>query len=117
MANQDFGYFVEMAALQAAAFFLDVAELIESFLELAGETRAVEAEPGQERDLGLGVGSLGEQFSFEEWDAIEAPGDVGHFVDELSLGGIGGLAVVEKLLEVALVGFGVFGGQDGDAPG
>ena len=117
MAYEDFGHFVEMAALQAAALFLDVAELIESFLELAGEARAVQAEPGEERDLGLGVGGLGEQLGFEERDAVEAPGGVGHFVDQLSLGGIGGLAVIEKLLDVALVGFGVLGGQDGGAGG
>ena len=43
MAYEDFGHFVEMAALQAATFFLNIAELIESFLELPGEARAVEA--------------------------------------------------------------------------
>ena len=37
MADEDFGHFVEMAALLAAAFLLKLAELIESFLELAGE--------------------------------------------------------------------------------
>src|SRR5277367_2218029 len=115
MAYQDFGHFVEMAALQAATFFLDVAELIEGFLELAGKARAVESEPRQERDLGLRVGVLGEQFGFDERNAAEAPGDVSDFMDEFSLDGVGGSAVGEKLLEVALVGFGVLGGQDGGA--
>src|SRR5580704_6664169 len=117
MAYEDFGHFVEMAALQAMTFFLNVAELIESFLGLAREARAVQAQLGEERDLGLGVGVLGEQLGFDEWDTVEAPGDVGHLVDQLSLWGIGGLAVIEKLLEVALVGFGVLRGQDRGAGG
>ncbi len=62
-----------------------------------------------------GLGALGKQLGFEEWDAVEAPGGVGDFVDELSLGGGGGLILIEKLLDVALVGFGVLGGQDGGA--
>jgi hypothetical protein len=37
MAQEDFGGFGELAALQAAAFVLDVAELVDSFLELAGQ--------------------------------------------------------------------------------
>ena len=37
MAQEELGCFVELAALQAAAFFLDVAELLDGFLELAGE--------------------------------------------------------------------------------
>ena len=50
-------------------------------------------------------------------DAVEAPGGVGDFVDELSLGGGGGFVLIEKLLDVALVGFGVLGGQDGSVGG
>ena len=65
----------------------------------------------------MGVGVLGEQLGFEERDAVEAPGGVGDFVDELSLGGGGGLVLIEKLLDVALVGVGVLGGQDGGAGG
>src|SRR5271169_4374620 len=115
MANEDFGHFVEMAALLAATFLLDVAELLGCFLELAGEARAMESQPGEERDLGLGVGGLGEQVGFEEWDAIETPGGVGDFVDQLSFGWGGGGVLIEELLDVALVGFGVLGGQDGGA--
>jgi hypothetical protein len=66
MADENFGHFVEMAALQAATFFLDVAEVLGGLLELAGEARAVHSEPGQERDLDLGFGIVGEQFGFEE---------------------------------------------------
>jgi hypothetical protein len=112
MAYQEFGCFVEMAALQAAAFFLDIAELLESLLELTGEARAVEPEGGEERDLGLRVGGLGEQFGLEEWDAVEAPGGVGDFVDQLSLGGVGGGVLIEALLDVALVCRGVLSGQE-----
>jgi hypothetical protein len=90
MAQEEFGGFGELAALQAAALFLDFAELIEGFLELAGEARAVQAERGELRDQGLGVGVLGEQLGFEERDAVEAPGGVGDFVDQLSFGGGGG---------------------------
>jgi hypothetical protein len=50
MAYEELGRFVEMAALQAATFFLDIAELLEGLLELAGEARAVKAEGGELRD-------------------------------------------------------------------
>jgi hypothetical protein len=35
MAQEEFGGFGELSALQAAALFLDVAELLDRFLELA----------------------------------------------------------------------------------
>ena len=117
MTYEDFGHFVGMAALQTAALFLDVAELLEGFLELAGEARAVQSKLGQERDLGLRVGGLGEQLGFEDRDAIEAPGGVSDFMDQLSLGGVGRFVVIEKLLDVALVGYGVLSGRDGGAGG
>ena len=60
---------------------------------------------------------MGEQLGFEEWDAVEAPGGGGDFVDELSFCGCGGGVLVEKLLDVALVGFGVFVRQDGGLGG
>jgi len=50
MAQEDFGGFGELAALQAAELVLDVAELVDSFLELAGEARAVQSKRGQHRD-------------------------------------------------------------------
>ena len=55
---------------------------------------------------------MGEQLGFEERDAVEAPSGVGDLVDELSLGGVGGDVLIEKLLDMAQVGFGVLRGQD-----
>jgi hypothetical protein len=52
---------------------------------------------------------LREQFGFEEWDAVEAPGGVGDFVGELRLGGRSGGVLIYKLLDVALVSVGVLG--------
>ena len=60
---------------------------------------------------------MGEQFGFEGRDAVEAPGGVGDFVDQLSFGGGGGFVLIEKLLDVALIGVGVLSGQDGGAGG
>ena len=56
-----------------------------------------------------------EQFGFEEWDAVEAPGGVCDFVGELRLGGRSGGVLIEKLLDVALVSVGVLGWQEGGA--
>ena len=50
LAQEEFGGFGELAAFQAVAILLDFAELLEGFLELAGEARAVESESGQQRD-------------------------------------------------------------------
>jgi hypothetical protein len=50
MAQEDFDRFGELAALQSAALVLDVAKLIDRFLELAGEARAVQAKGGKLRD-------------------------------------------------------------------
>ena len=50
MANEDFGRVDKLAALQAAALLLDVAELFEGSVELAGEARAVQAKRGERRD-------------------------------------------------------------------
>jgi hypothetical protein len=47
MAQEEFGRFGELSALEMTALSLDSAELIEGFLELAGEARAVQAESGQ----------------------------------------------------------------------
>ena len=65
MAYEEFDRFSELAALQAAALVLDVEQLIESFLELAGEARAVQAKErpaagsGQAAQLGIRGWGLG----------------------------------------------------------
>ena len=60
---------------------------------------------------------MGEQLGLKEGDAVESPGGVGDFVDQLSFGRSGGGVLIEKLLDVALVGVGVLAGQDGSAGG
>ena len=49
LAHEEFGGFGEVAAFPAATNLLDFAEVVEGFLELAGEARAVEPESGQQR--------------------------------------------------------------------
>jgi hypothetical protein len=58
----------------------------------------------------LGTGSVVEEVRFEERDAVLLPGDVGELVDDLGLGG--GAVLVEELLDVAVEGGQVLGGQD-----
>jgi hypothetical protein len=122
------GGIFEVALLAFAALGLDVAEVGESFLELAGEALAVESKNGEGAmsvddvevygsSLGGWVGSAGEEVGLKERDAVEAPGGVRELVDQLGLGGGGGLVFIVKLLDVALVGGEVFGGQDGGAAG
>jgi hypothetical protein len=50
MAQEEFGGFGELAALQAVAIFLDVAELTDGFLKLTGQARAVQAKRRELRD-------------------------------------------------------------------
>src|ERR1700693_5995338 len=78
----------QFAALALAAFELDFAELLERFLELAGEARAVEPEGGEQtvgvddverRGLGAGGWGLGtrEEIGFEVRYAFLTPTGVG----------------------------------------
>jgi hypothetical protein len=112
---------LELALLLATALGLDFAELVQRFLELAGEPVGVEAEGGEsamgvddiEIDaslLGGWIGGAIEERGFERGDAVETPGGVGEFLDELRFGGSGGSIFVEELVAVELVGGGVFGG-------
>ena len=101
---------------------LDLAKLLERFLELAREARAVEAEDGEGAVQGVDVGFHGsdsavEQVGFQGGDAVEAPGGVGEFLGELGFGRGGGLVFVEELAAVLLVGGLIFGGQDSGAAG
>ena len=68
----------ELAALAFPTVGLDVAEVLESFLELAREAVALDAEVGEE-PVGVEDGEavrVREKSGFEERDAIEAPGGV-----------------------------------------
>ena len=128
MEFEDAGGVVEILLLALAALGLDVAELFEGFSGTGGRGAGRGGRGGEgamsvddvEIDAGLlggWIGGAGEQLGFEERDAVEAPGGVGEFVDELSFGGGGGAVLVEELLDVALEGGGVFGGQDGGVGG
>ncbi len=115
MEFEDVGGVAEVAALLVAPVVLDLAELVECFLELAGEAGAVESEHGEGLDGGLRVGErvgVREDPGFDEWDAVEAPGGIGEFLDELGFGGVGGLIFVAELAAVSLECGGVFGGED-----
>src|SRR5271154_6368318 len=63
-----------------------------------------------ERD---GGGGARVHFGFEERDAVEAPGSVGHLLDELRFGCSGRFVFVEEAAAVVFVGGPVFGGEDG----
>jgi len=121
----------KVALLALAALGLNGAELGERFLELAGEALAVEAQGGEgavgvddvegQGWIRVGIsgrsGGAGEELGFEERDAVEAPGGVGELVDQLGLGGGGGVVLGKELLDVALVCGEVLGGEDGGAAG
>ena len=88
-------------------------------MELAREAGGLEVEAGEEPvsfDDGEGV-EVGDQSSFEERDAVQAPGGIGEFVDELGFGGIDGLVFVEELAAVGFESGWVLGGEDGSAGG
>jgi hypothetical protein len=56
---------------------------------------------------------LGKNVGFKERNAVETPGGVGEFDDELRLGGSGGFVLVEKAAAMCVVSGSVFGGEDG----
>ena len=107
----------EIAAFAVGTGGLDFAEGVEGALELARKALALDAEIGEQRNQGLGVGVFGEQPGFEQRDAIEAPGGVGDFRDELRFGGRGGLVLVAKAAAMGFVGGRVLGGEDGGGGG
>jgi hypothetical protein len=119
---------VEIAMLALGALGLDLAERFEALLELAGQATALDSEV---RDEAMGVddvegnffigrdggGGASEHVGFKQRDAVEAPGGVDEFLDELRLGGSGGVVFVE---EAAAMGFEegrVFGGEDRGSSG
>ncbi len=118
------GGVLEVAALALGAVSLDFAELVEAFLELAGEALALDAEVGEktmsvdnvegdfliERD---GGGGTREHLRLQQRDAVETPGGVGEFNDELGLGRSGGFVFIEEAAAMRVVRGSVFGGEDG----
>lgn len=54
----------------------------------------------------------GEHVGFEEWDAIQAPGGVDQFLDELGFGRSRRLVFGEELAAMRFAGGWIFGGQD-----
>ena len=114
MEFENGGGVFELAALVLVALELDIAELIERLLELAGQAGAVQREAGQKAmgidDVeggGLGTGGWGlsavEDFGFEERDTIYAPGCVGELLDQLSFGGGCGVVLIHEQAAVLLV--------------
>jgi len=112
----------------AGAVGLNLAELVEALLELPGKALALDTEVGQEAmsvddiegdflihfSMGRdGSGGARQYLGFQERDAVEAPGSVGDFHDEMRFGWSGGLVFVEKAAAMGVVGGPVFGGEDG----
>src|SRR6266850_5227119 len=109
-----------------AALFLGLVELFQSFFEVAGQARGVEAEDGQRGGLvaerfddderGMGLGMFGadavlvlietesDQIMLERGNTVEAPRSVGEGLDELFFEGADGLEVVEERASEGLVG-------------
>ena len=113
---------------------LEVAELVEDAVELAGEALLAGAEGGEGaglfgealgdgevgvggiggREVGGGFGESGcEELGLERGDAVEAPGGVGEGLDEVFFEGADGQEFIDEAAAVELVGGGVLGGQDG----
>ncbi len=68
------------------------------------------ASAGGEERAGEGVG-------FELRNAVETPGRVDEFLDELGFGGCGGLIFVAEAAAMVFVGGAIFGGEDGGGGG
>ncbi|HEV8043012.1 MAG TPA: hypothetical protein VGP62_29305 [Bryobacteraceae bacterium] len=128
MEFKDGGGVFELVPFAHLAFMLEVAELLERFLELAREAGAMEAEAGEEamgvddvESGGLGAGGWGlgavEDICFEERDAIEAPRGVGQFFYQLGFSCICGLVFIYELAAVVFISCLFFGGEDERAGG
>jgi len=120
---EDGGGILEFSALALEAVGLNLAKLVEGFLELAGEPMALQVEVCDEamgvddvevdtRLLIGRVGGAGEQVGLEQRDAIEAPGGVDQFLDELGFGRSCRLVFVHELAALRFVGGWIFRRQD-----
>jgi hypothetical protein len=105
---EDGGGVFEVAAL--CAFGLDFAEVVQGLLELAGEPLVVHTEGG-EGAVGVDDVNVGasEESNFERRDAVDTPGGVGEFLDELGLGGSVWLVFVAEAAAMGVVRGSVFG--------
>src|SRR5579864_8447620 len=139
MVFEDAGGLAKIARFGFAAVGLDMAEGVEGLVVLAMEAIAVAAEIGEGALLGAegfgdgeggvevgnvdvdaagGRGSLeGEQVILDGGNAAESPGGVGKFLDQDVFGGAFGLEFVEEVLDVALVGGEILGGEEGGGGG
>jgi len=124
MVDEELGRVAELAAFKLPAFFLDVTELLESLLELAGEALAMQAERGEgavgidDVEVLVGqVGGAGEQVGFQKGNSVETPSRIGQFVDELGFSGRRRFVFIEKLLVVTLEGGRIFGRENGRGGG
>ena len=139
MKFEEGGGVLHLRGFARAALSLDGVEAFESLLKLAGEALRVDAEVGEvaglgaegegggERGVNLRIGGVdgvlvfgeseGKEVGFEGGDAVESPGGVGDFMDELFFEGAFGLEVVEEFLSVELVGGEVVGGEDDGVAG
>ena len=128
--KRDIDEVIEVLLLLVASDFLDVAELGDEALELAGEALGVHAQVGERLRLtferrGDGEGVLDsvadggevEEIGFERGGAVESPGSVGEGLDEVGLGGSFGVVFVDERFHVTLVGGEVLGGHDDDLAG
>jgi hypothetical protein len=128
MEFEERGGVFQVATLAFPAFGLDLAQLFERFLELTRQAMPMDAQVAEEAmgvddveiDGGLVIGRIsgaGQQVGLEERDAVDAPGGVGQFADELGFGGSGGLVFVAKLAVMSFERGVVFGGEDGGEGG
>ncbi len=123
MEFEEGGGVFEIAALTLSAVRLNVAKGGKAFLELAGETLALDAEVGEEAmgiddvegDGGRFAGRVGgaiEHVGFEQRDTVETPGGIDELLDELRFGGSGGLVFVEEAAAMVFVDSRILRGKD-----
>ena len=108
---------LEFAGFAVAALGFEGAELVERFLELAGEALRVHAECRENAVRLHDARVAAEELGFEMRDAVHAPRRVCEFLDELTLGWSLGLVFLMEFAAVLLVGGAIFAGYDGSAAG
>jgi len=113
MLDEEIRGLPELAAFLLLAIGLDLAELLDRVLELAGDAGGVEAEPGDLIDGVLGCErGVGEDGVFELGDAVESPRGVGEKLDHGGFGGGGRFVFFEESRAELLVRGFFFGWYD-----